>query len=715
MNEPTHRIHEAYTATLRTAVMAALQIAEQIARHREELERAARVASEAQARRLAERLRAEREAAMPMMRQPWTDRWWSRSSPESIADTWRVTAAWAAHGDPYARAVLTHMRTQMRDRWGVEIPDIQAGPRDIVQLLAAARGPVDQADSARAVEEEFAGRAYRWTIRDMQAGGQVVDQGTAALLDGEAIELLAADQLVAFGQRGSDMTDRYRVELRPADASPDSPAVYALSGGQQQDVRVAVTERRWQIVAGADVGASPQEIRDALVAERRRLAAAAEREAADWHARPAEAGITYEWAVTFTESVAEQPRYVIKDEGTGAAPAGMTAQHYAAGKLADYARTAGHEPSGVPANWSASVYRRGADGEREFVASVSGDQLAQTLAEQEAAYQAARTAVEKARAEAAEQAAAEFEERQAAAREAIRQLNVRIAEQEANMRGENGARVAELYALRAALDEEWWATASAEEIAGVWQHVTEWEPGTARTEAAAMIEAGISSHVGVTVPPGASVEQVEQAVRDALEAASQAAPAPAPERASGGRAEAAEPGTPARYLWRVTGRDEDGQRQVIKEGDGVIGNGETPRETAARTLVANPVDVRYADVQVEVYRGDVPADELDQAAPVAVLPARVVLAAEEAPDAAEDGPEESAVEVDPARIARGERALAEARLHDPEGAEAVRVAAAGFPAPPEAAVAHGPRVQRASAPTAPRTVARQRQQAPRDR
>jgi hypothetical protein len=135
VSEPVDEVHQALSNAVRTAVLAAGQVAEIIAARRAETYRRAQHASETEARHTAARLRAERQAATPVMRQTWNDKWWRTATPERIADTYQVAAGWAVDGDPYAQATAHRMREQIQTRYGVTIPPSRIAPRELAQLL----------------------------------------------------------------------------------------------------------------------------------------------------------------------------------------------------------------------------------------------------------------------------------------------------------------------------------------------------------------------------------------------------------------------------------------------------------------------------------------------------------------------------------------------------------------------------------------------------
>lgn len=120
-----------------TLVKAAMEIAEVIARQRAEAARAVREENDRAARLFAERVRDQRQAINPVIRQVWDDSWWQRASPETIAGVWQVTDGWARHGDPSAMVALQHMRDEIHDRYGVDLPETPADRTNLLELLGA--------------------------------------------------------------------------------------------------------------------------------------------------------------------------------------------------------------------------------------------------------------------------------------------------------------------------------------------------------------------------------------------------------------------------------------------------------------------------------------------------------------------------------------------------------------------------------------------------
>ncbi|WP_198532529.1 hypothetical protein, partial [Carbonactinospora thermoautotrophica] len=393
-----------------------------VLRYRAEQAWQAQRASEAEARRVAERLRAERNAAMPVLRQPWTERWWRTATPEQIGQVWQVAAGWAGAGDPYAQATLRHLREQIATRYGVQVPDVAVEPRGLVELLAAGRQETARTASHREGPEEFteSGPAYRYRVRDTRFPAAAPWEGTVQVPDGTPVEVVAANQLKAVhaqlesrhdGQPAS--LDTFLIEVF-ADVGADAEPLCVLTGDRVDAVLAEVADRHRRIVAGEET-AAPEQLREALLAERWRV-----------------------W------------------EETQAAEAAL--------------------------------------------AQALGDGADETSPE-----------------------AARCRERLADARERLAQLNLRVRMVEADLRGEDGRLVAQVAALRQMLDEEWWATASPQEVGGVWEWVAQRRDGTAKTQADALLRAGIWRTYGVDIRGQASGEDVAAVVADAQAAAERAA------------------------------------------------------------------------------------------------------------------------------------------------------------------------------------------------
>lgn len=145
MAEESDGIEEAFEGQLRVLVTAAGQIAERIARAREDAMRRAQAASEQEARELASRLAAEQRTARVELGNVHRAEWWDRATPEQIGHTYQVARAWAQE-DPEAARAEGRMREELRARYDVDVDQTHADP-------AAVRAAVERAEHTRAQAE----------------------------------------------------------------------------------------------------------------------------------------------------------------------------------------------------------------------------------------------------------------------------------------------------------------------------------------------------------------------------------------------------------------------------------------------------------------------------------------------------------------------------------------------------------------------------------
>lgn len=421
MTQPQNETNEVFQGvgdTLRGLVFVGMEIAVLMATRRAERAAQARAESDAAARRYAERLRAERAAAMPIMRQTWGRRWWRDATPERIRDAWQVTESWARNGDPYARVTLQHMREEIADRYNVDLPEVLPEGTDLADLVGAgseqARREAEQTVTGEEITERETTYRYKISAREGDHRG-VEDVVHVPYDDGRAPELLAADLLLAYKQDTRN-TGEHDISLYAADGTH----LCDVNGDQAGHVRDAALERRGRILRGEET-ASPEELRDALYAERRRLA----------------------------ESIrTDDPRYA------------------AAREQLDIERRA----RGLP-----PLETTRPDGQEQV-------------------------------------SPAEAAERVADAREQLGQVHIRLQAVDAELRGEDPGQVFQAYALRSSLDEDWWQTASSEEVTAVYGDVQQWSDGAAKDAMLADLQADISRHYGAEIDHRATPEDVENAV-----------------------------------------------------------------------------------------------------------------------------------------------------------------------------------------------------------
>lgn len=303
MSEQPNEVQQAAGESVRTAITVAMQAAELRAALRSQRALEAQAASDQARASAADRLRAERDAAMPILRRPWDQRWWRDLGAEELAQTWQVCAEWAMADDAYAKATLEELRRQVSRRYGVALPPSPTSVQELAMLLAA---PVADAGP----EPEFAelesepGPRFDYTIRS--ADGQELATGeiAAATLEDAALEALGRyarsnpdpgenqdaqiDRLLAqgFGEEvpGPDMTGVV-VDVVAADGDQR----LSMPADQADQIRTELRQQRQAIISGGEEATDVERLA-AIDAEMRagRIDAADLRRALD-RARRAEA------------------------------------------------------------------------------------------------------------------------------------------------------------------------------------------------------------------------------------------------------------------------------------------------------------------------------------------------------------------------------------------------------------------------------------------
>ncbi|MEU2717804.1 hypothetical protein [Streptomyces sp. NPDC007205] len=539
MSEQTDEVLQALGEKVRTAITVVSEIAEVVARHRMDKAREAQAASEAQRAEIAARLRAERDGAMPVMRQPWDTAWWRRAEPQEIAHVWQVTAGWAATDDPYARTTLEHMRRQIQQRYGVSVPD-QPVPDKELALLLTPRPQAEQTGPGAGAEPEFQEGVegqFEYVVRDAaNPDAPLLAQGRLAADPGAAPADAAVQGLREYAQGGPDRgaTREERLDrlfdvaygrVSPArdlsnvviDVYPAgqggrglSTPLYSLEGVRMEEVRAERRAERQRVIDGQSE-ASDEEVLAAIALEER-----ATREDLRYEqARAAAAGREPEeqvtWSIYQSDFVKESDITRQVATGTDVVPPGMSPELFAAERLMHRVGVEGR----VPGSYSILVVRA-EDGAAQL-ADIRGEQVEAIRAAQLPVYEAARAAGAGVDVRAVEQAQGELATITAAARERMGDLRLRREMAEARLRGESDEPVMWAERLRQDLDEGWWETANPTEIVGVWEHVGTWPDGATKTAAQAQLGAGVQRTHGVTVPPGASAGDVAAALEKALD------------------------------------------------------------------------------------------------------------------------------------------------------------------------------------------------------
>jgi colicin import membrane protein len=133
---------------MRTGLMVASRIGEQLARMREEEQRTITAAEEHRARQLQKRFDAQRAAAGAQLAPAARDDWWDKATPEMIERVHETAAVWKAY-DPEASQAAETIGDQVQTRYGIDVDNTGADEASVSEALARAQQTRSEADSER--------------------------------------------------------------------------------------------------------------------------------------------------------------------------------------------------------------------------------------------------------------------------------------------------------------------------------------------------------------------------------------------------------------------------------------------------------------------------------------------------------------------------------------------------------------------------------------
>lgn len=170
-------VTEVAAAKLRTALMAAAQVAQRIARSREQDVRDAAASSTQEAAELQTRLEAQRQAAAALTAPTARDDWWETATAEDIASAYEVAHAWEDI-DPTLRRDAERIRNEVSARYGI-------APGDLDRSGSLNR----EADAQRAEARQDVGAAVAMSAdsaADLTEGGHADSNYQSAVQNREA-------------------------------------------------------------------------------------------------------------------------------------------------------------------------------------------------------------------------------------------------------------------------------------------------------------------------------------------------------------------------------------------------------------------------------------------------------------------------------------------------------------------------------------------------
>ena len=243
-------MEDAVDGAMRTGLMVAARIGEQLARMREQDQRTITAAEEQRARQLQERLDAQRAAARAQLAPVGRDDWWDKSTPEMIERVHETATAWKAY-DPIAAQASEKIRDQVQSRYGIDVNSTGADEASVSEALARAQKARLEVEiertksSAARTDEVVAGAAVAGANRqDRENRSEPAwdsaerRQELAASLEGRGDREAVNSRLLADKHQGASATAA--VAQKP---SPDKTSKMAKQSGKGRTMKPVGLER----------------------------------------------------------------------------------------------------------------------------------------------------------------------------------------------------------------------------------------------------------------------------------------------------------------------------------------------------------------------------------------------------------------------------------------------------------------------------------------
>lgn len=216
---------EAVDGAMRTGLMVAARIGEQLARMREEEQRNIAAAEEQRARQLQERFDAQRAAARAQLAPTARDDWWNKATPDMIGQAHQTATAWKAY-DPEAAQAAEHIREQVKAHYGIDVNNSGADEASVSAALTQVQQARTEAENERTkaaaarTDEAVAGAAV--------AGANRQDKAAQKAQEEPGYDSAERRQLLAENLEGKG--DREAVNSRLlADKHQGTPATAAVA------------------------------------------------------------------------------------------------------------------------------------------------------------------------------------------------------------------------------------------------------------------------------------------------------------------------------------------------------------------------------------------------------------------------------------------------------------------------------------------------------
>ncbi|MCH6472410.1 hypothetical protein [Sinomonas terrae] len=197
-------LEEPLIGALNVALTAASQLGEFLARIHAQRLRVLETATRGQAREARTRFDAERAAAAAELSQANRPDWWDRTGPDGIGRTYATAIAWRDYA-PEAAAAEERMRTELRQRYGIDVDALSADPAAVQAKLRQYEAERSGAGQERQGEKEDRAEAARLNAEATRAGLDAEQAQAGAATDPKSDGGAAAAAVVA---RDAETTNR---------------------------------------------------------------------------------------------------------------------------------------------------------------------------------------------------------------------------------------------------------------------------------------------------------------------------------------------------------------------------------------------------------------------------------------------------------------------------------------------------------------------------
>jgi hypothetical protein len=222
MTDQGDGIDDKLSSAARVAITVATQMADRLARPREEAARNSQGRSEHEVKQLQARFGAERDAAVAKVSVVERREFWERSSLLEQASMHETAQQWK-DVDPRAQAASETIGRELRERYGIDVTNPQANPDAVRAALILRERAEAEAMQAAATAEKF-GRGE--AAVETALAGDALDK--AARLDARAAAERIDGQAIATEPNGdadtspTDRTAELELQAREYDSQADA-------------------------------------------------------------------------------------------------------------------------------------------------------------------------------------------------------------------------------------------------------------------------------------------------------------------------------------------------------------------------------------------------------------------------------------------------------------------------------------------------------------